>query len=280
MKGHDHSTDDGQQTEADKRFQPAAPVWRELYYKSGFYSLFYQERRNAVLSLVDQLGLTSARILEVGCGPGITSVALGKRGHIIYAIDTIPAMIELTRKHARESQMERQILATIGEINALGFPDNAFDLAVVVGVTEWLASLEQPLRELARVVRPGGFLVVTGDNTWSLDFVFDPFRNPILAPMKRWANAIMRRFGRESRPSCLLRSVSQMDAAIRGAGLQTVRRATMGFGPFTFAGKNILSDSAGWKLHQSLQVLADSSWPVLRSTGHIYIALVRKPEQS
>ena len=266
-----------QQTEANQHFQTTAPAWRELYYRTDVYSLLYQERRNAVLSLVDGLGLSSPRVLEVGCGPGITSVALGTRGHTVYAIDTVPAMIDMTRKHAADSQMESRILPTIGDIHALGFPENSFDLAVVVGVTEWLASLDQPMLELTRVVKPGGFLIITGDNTWTLNFVLDPLQNPILRPLKRWVHTLLRHCGVGRRAQCFLRSNSQLDTAIRRAGLQILRRSTLGFGPFTFAGKKLLSDSAGWKVHQRLQVFADCGWPVLRSTGHVYIALVQKP---
>jgi len=269
-----------QQIEANEHFQSTAPVWRDVYYQTDLNSRLYQERRNSVLSLVDQLGLTGARVLEVGCGPGITSVALGKRGHTVYAIDTVPAMIGMTRKHAGESEMELQIHPTMGDIHALGFPENTFDLAVVVGVTEWLASLEKPMRELARVVKPGGFLIVTGDNTWSLNFVLDPLRNPILGPLKRWVRTHMRRFGYGPLARCILRSNSQLDEAIRRPGLQILRRTNLGFGPFTFAGKNLLSDATGWRLHQKLQDFADSGSPVLRSTGYVYIALAKKPEQS
>ncbi len=279
MNDPDNPPTGHQQTAANAHFHSTAPAWRDVYFRSDLYSRLYQERRNAVLSLVDGLGLNSARVLEVGCGPGITTVALGDRGHTIYAIDTVPAMIDMTRKHAKDTHMEGQVLASIGDIHFLGFPENSFDLAVVVGVTEWLDSLDDPLRELARVVKPGGFLVITGDNTWSLNFVLDPLRNPVLGPFKRWARAVMQQLGRGPRAHCLLRSVSQLDRAIRGAGLQILRRATIGFGPFTLAGKNLLGDATGWKLHQRMQILADGGWPVLRSTGHIYIALVKKPNE-
>ena len=266
-----------QQNKANAHFQSTAPAWRDLYYKSDLYSLLYQERRNAVLSLVDGLGLPAARVLEVGCGPGITSVELAMRGHTVCAIDTVQAMIEMTRKHAADSHMERLILPVMGDINGLSFADNTFDLVIVVGVTEWMASLAQPMREIARAVKPGGYLIVTGDNTWTLNFVLDPLRNPIAAPLKRWVHEALRRLGRGPRAHCVLRSIAQLDASIVGAGLQMIRRTAMGFGPFTFLGWNLLSDSNGWRVHKRLQALADKDWPVLRSTGHIYLALAKKP---
>ena len=222
------------------------------------------------------MGLPCARVLEVGCGPGLTTVALAKGGHSVCAIDTVPAMIDMTRKLARDSHVERRILTMLCDIRDLSFPDNLFDLVVVVGVTEWMDSLEQPMREIARVVKPDGFLIITGDNTWSLHFAADPLRNPLLGPLRRWVYAVLRRFGRGPRARSRLRSVTQLDASIRAAGLQMIRRTTLGFGPFTFAGKKLLSDSAGWRVHKRLQALADRGWPVLRSTGHIYMALAKK----
>jgi 2-polyprenyl-3-methyl-5-hydroxy-6-metoxy-1,4-benzoquinol methylase len=258
--------------------QPLQPTCRNWSGWTGLSSLLYLERRNTVLSLFDELGLKNARVLEVSCGPGITSVLLGRRGHTVYAIDTVPAMIDLTRKHAADSQMAGQILAAIGDIRAIDFAGSTFDVAIVVGVTEGLTALEQPMRELTRVLKPGGFLIVTGENTWSLNLVLDPLLTPIFNPIRRLVIGAMRWFGRRLRTHSVLRSVSQLDFAIRAAGLQIVRRTTVGFGPFTFAGKKLLSDSTSWKLHQRFQVFADHGWPVLRSTGNIYIALAKKAE--
>ena len=269
-----------QQNQANAHFQSTAQAWRDLYYRNDLYSLLYQERRNAVLAQVDKLPLQGVRVLEVGCGPGITTVEMAKRGHSVYAVDTVPAMIDLTRKHAADSHVEQRVQTMLGDIHNLCFPDDFFDLVVVVGVTEWVDSLERPMRELIRVLKPGGFAIVTGDNTWSLNFVADPLRNPAIGPLKRWVQRVLRRFGRGPKARCRLRSVRQLDTAIGTAGLELIRRFTLGFGPFTFLGRNLLCNSTGWRLHKRLQALADKGWPVLRSTGHIYLALAKKPGRS
>ncbi|MCU1296852.1 MAG: methylase involved in ubiquinone/menaquinone biosynthesis [Acidobacteriaceae bacterium] len=229
-----------------------------------------------MLSTIDELGLRpGARVLDVGCGPGLISLALAERGYLVHAIDTVPTMISMARQLAAESNLGNRIRNTICDIRYLGFADNSFDLSIVVGVTEWLDSLDRPISEIRRVLKPGGSVIITGDNTWSLHFVLDPRWNPMFSIPRALARGMLRRLGLR-RSSCYhLRTNHQLDSALRGAGFSIIRRMTFGFGPFSFFNKKLFSDSLGLKIHRSLQCLANRNWPVLRSTGHVYIALAR-----
>src|SRR6202166_5385981 len=74
--------DNEQQKRVAEHFQQTAVEWRDLYYKHDLYALLYQERKSVVLSLVDRLGVTAeARALDIGCGPGLISLALAERGY-------------------------------------------------------------------------------------------------------------------------------------------------------------------------------------------------------
>ncbi len=100
----------------------------EIYEGRDLYSLLYQERKRRVLSFAQELGLTAgARALDIGCGPGLITLALAERGYYVDAIDVAPAMIEMTRQLVSESGLGCRVQASEGDVRHLGFADNSFD---------------------------------------------------------------------------------------------------------------------------------------------------------
>jgi hypothetical protein len=63
------------------------------------------------------------------------------------------------------------------------------------------------------------------------------------------------------------------------AGLQIVKRRTLGFGPFTLMGLLALPDQLGVRLNARLQAFADRGVPGLRSTGGQYLVLACRPSE-
>jgi SAM-dependent methyltransferase len=92
------------------------------------------------------------RVLEVGPGPGELSERMANElGVEVVAVDISPRMVELTR--------ERGIDARVGDVQELPFPDASFDLVVAAWVLFHPPDLDRAMREIARVLRPGGRLV-------------------------------------------------------------------------------------------------------------------------
>ncbi len=250
-------------------FQATADAWRDLYDRQDVYARMYQNRRDAVLKFVDSLPLPQgARILEAGCGPGVTSVELARRGFAVHALDFAPAMIRLTRKLAFESGASVRLL--LGDVTHLPFPDHAFTLALAIGVTEWVKNLEPIFAQLARVVAPGGHVIVTTDNRWALYRLLDPSLNPMLDPLKRF----MRRS--EGKPRSGVYSMRQLDRALGESGFAVVSGRTLGFGPFSMFKVPLFSDALAIRVQRKLQSAADWGLPVLRDAGHVYAVLARK----
>jgi len=75
---------------------------------------------------------------------------------------------------------------------------------------------------------------------------------------------------------CHARSAGKMNSAIERAGLRRISFRRFGFGPFTLFSRPLFSNRRGWAIHSKLQELADRNWPILRSSGHVYIVVARK----
>jgi ubiquinone/menaquinone biosynthesis C-methylase UbiE len=150
---------------------------------------------------VDKLVLPpESRFLEVGCGAGVMSVALAQRGYAVAVLDSVDAMIQLTRQLAVEGGVEHRLRASRGDAHYRPFADHSFQLLLALGLIPWVHSLGQALREMRRVLEPGGYLILTADNRWSFDRMLNPIRlmgtalrrlgllKPLKGPPHRWSS--------------------------------------------------------------------------------------------
>ncbi len=260
-------------------FDSQAQYWKEIYQRRDAFSVTYQQRMATVLAWVDGLILPAgARILEVGCGAGFTTIALTQRGFLVEAQDVANAMVELTRRQAEQAGVSDHVNASVGKIDRLAFPDGTFPFVLAIGVIPWIDAPDLAVRELARVVQPGGYLLFTVDNRWRLHYLLNPSRTPLLEPL-RWAMRSLSAaagFGPRGRLNHQ-HSIRQADAFVRAVGLEKVRGKTLGFGPFRFFQFRPFSDVRGIKLHETLQGWADRDVPLIRSLGGQYLVLAQKP---
>jgi demethylmenaquinone methyltransferase / 2-methoxy-6-polyprenyl-1,4-benzoquinol methylase len=103
-----------------------------------------------------------ANALDACCGTGDLTLALARivgRGGQVTGLDFSREMLERARKKAREANAA-EIAWVQGDATAMPFADNSFSAATIGFGLRNLPDPEQGLRELARVVRPGGSVVV------------------------------------------------------------------------------------------------------------------------
>jgi predicted ATP-grasp superfamily ATP-dependent carboligase/ubiquinone/menaquinone biosynthesis C-methylase UbiE len=272
------ATDAEHQARVTRHFGERARDWERAYERDGLARRIIRERHAAALRLVESLRLPAgAQVLDVGCGAGRAAVAIAERGYRVHALDAAPQMIELTTRAARAAGV-RRLTTSVGDVHALGLGDGRFDLVIALGVLPWLHGVERGLGEMARVLRGGGWLIVSADNRAPLHRLLDPRATPPLAPVR----AQLRRWlGRPPRtdelPPAQAHDARELDELVRAAGLLPVKRATVGFGPFSLLGREIFSEPTGVALQDWLQRLAARDWPILRSTGAHHLILARKP---
>ncbi|MBS1878865.1 MAG: class I SAM-dependent methyltransferase [Actinobacteria bacterium] len=101
----------------------------------------------------------AARWLEVACGPGLISRALAGRVGSVHGVDLTPSMVEKAAAEARREGIENADFA-LGDATALDFEDASFDGAITRFSFHHIPGPRRVLEEMARVVRPGGFVIV------------------------------------------------------------------------------------------------------------------------
>lgn len=237
-----------------------------------------RERHLRALAWIDSLSLpASSRVLEIGGGAGVMTVALALRGFRVEAVDASAAMVDLTRRNVRDAGCESFVTARIGDACALPFADQVFDLVIALGVVSWLAHPERGLQEMARVVRPGGYVLVTAFNARQLPCLIDPARHPLVRPAAKRIRRMLEATGmRPPRASVTYHSPAAFDRLLAANGLSKLRQATLGFGPFTALGRPLLPDPLAIRLHHRLQDAADRGVPVIRATGMFYLVLAQR----
>jgi ubiquinone/menaquinone biosynthesis C-methylase UbiE len=270
-----------QQKLVDAHFQLHAAQWREVYTEASFEGAIYRERSATVLRWADELLMPrAARILEIGCGAGVTAVALARRGYLVEAVDSVVDMLKTTRRYADGAGMGSSILASLGDAHRLAFADNAFGLVLAIGVLPYLHSPQQALAEMARVLKPGGFLLVTVGNRSRLTHILDPWLWPALQPVKRVVRAILPRFrtprSKPVRPSLRLDSLPELEQWLSSVGLAKIKVRTVGFPPPTLHCRRVFDGRTSIVWNRWLQRLADHNVPGIRSAGMDHLVLARK----
>jgi ubiquinone/menaquinone biosynthesis C-methylase UbiE len=108
-----------------------------------------------------------AKILDVGCGPGELALNLSARGYDVWAVDIAPAMVDEATKLLEDNGYPSEGRVLIGDIEKLEFDDGFFDVVIASGVIEYQETDAQSLREMNRVLRPGGYMVLNVSNRYA-----------------------------------------------------------------------------------------------------------------
>ena len=103
--------------------------------------------------------LPPGRVLEVGVGTGI-ALPFYKRDHRVTGIDLSPDMLARARRRVAEKGLANVDDLAVMDAAHLEFPDASFDAAVAMFVMTVVPDVDAVLAEMARVVRPGGRVVV------------------------------------------------------------------------------------------------------------------------
>ncbi len=113
--------------------------------------------------------LAQLEILEVGCGGGLICEELAQRGAKMVGIDPSSGALDTARTHAQEQGLDQNIYYQQGYAESLPYADGSFSAIVCFDVLEHVSDLQVTIKEIARVLAPGGV------------FVFDTINRTLLA---------------------------------------------------------------------------------------------------
>jgi predicted ATP-grasp superfamily ATP-dependent carboligase/ubiquinone/menaquinone biosynthesis C-methylase UbiE len=276
-----HHRPDGNRPAKSSYFRSVAGYWAKLYEDHDLTARIYQERKNVTLEWIKEIQLPAgASVLDLGCGAGYTTMALAQQGYKVSALDCEQAMLDMTAGRVQAAGVSA--LLALGDAHELQFDDRTFDLVLALGVIPWLHSPHIALREMRRVLKPGGFLIVSSDNSERLNHWLDPTFNPVLTPFRKMVASALRNRGWMQMPDTtppMMQAPREFDRWLERAGFEKVQSTTVGFGPFTFLRRIVLPDRMGIKTHGMLQRLAHRKWPLVRSAGSHYLVAARNPEE-
>jgi ubiquinone/menaquinone biosynthesis C-methylase UbiE len=122
---------------------------------------YYDERVIEKMAEVSGIG-ESSEVADVGTGTGFVAAGLAPRVERVVGIDSVPAMLEVARENLRALGASNVDLV-VGEASRLPLEDGAVDAAFANMVLHHAEDPEAMLREMARIVRPGGTVAITDE---------------------------------------------------------------------------------------------------------------------
>jgi phosphatidylethanolamine/phosphatidyl-N-methylethanolamine N-methyltransferase len=128
--------------------------WAPVY--DHTFGLVASEGRKHSVEIVNQ---SRGRVLEVGVGTGLSLPAYGRHLEIV-GIDLSPEMLEKARERIEEERLTNITGLHVMDAAALKFQDAWFDTVVAMYVMTVVPEPEKVMRELARVCRPGGEVII------------------------------------------------------------------------------------------------------------------------
>lgn len=268
---------DRQSDDVRAYFSQSSGYWDLVYGSATVMAQIYRRRQSRVLDWVDAVAGPAATAVDVGAGAGHLAVGLADRGLDVVAVDTSDAMVRRTLDNAAAAGVQDRVRAMASDAEHLGLADGSFDVVIGVGLLPWVERPEYVLAEMVRVAKPGGHIILTLDNTYGVARLLDPgwHARPRLLIRAFWS-LVRRRSIADASPWPASHTWSQVEALVRPFDLRLLERGAVGFGPFTFLGRQVLPAAMGRRLDRRLQALSESRLPILRGASLFHLVLVQK----
>jgi SAM-dependent methyltransferase len=134
------------------------------------YDDFRYHREKHILGCLDRASVTGKKVLEIGLGQGADSEQIIRRGGSWSGLDLTPASVARVKERLRLRNLPYNDLK-VGSVLEIPYPDNSFDMVYSFGVLHHVPEIHEAQAEIARVLRPGGELVMMVYAKWSLNYM-------------------------------------------------------------------------------------------------------------
>jgi SAM-dependent methyltransferase len=243
----------------EEHYDRTAARWEGIYDSPTFHDHLIADRMRRALDLVARTGATG-RALDAGCGAGQMVAELASRGFETAGFDISANMVTASQ----QLLARRSLAADVVQANGEGLPheSGSFDVVTALGYIEYFPSPPRAVAELTRVAAPGGHLVVTSPNPIRIAYLLDPIGTVrgLLRPEQGYRRHYY--------------SARSLRRLLTAAGLEVLAIEGHGIGPWTVAGRPVLSDARSIAIDRRLEWLPARVRAVL---GADLVALARKP---
>jgi len=159
-------------------FSDQAAQWvRSAYEQGGVYPVGAHRMRVALEALIGRLGTTDTQLLDLGCGGGELAIHAAQLGFNAVGVDLAEGMIDECNKKRQtlpfEIQNRLRFICADAVRNQL--PAGAFQAVAAMGLIEYLPNDDAFFKEVARLLKSGGFLAVSCRNRLFNLASFNPY---------------------------------------------------------------------------------------------------------
>jgi SAM-dependent methyltransferase len=134
------------------------------------YDSFRYRTERHLPACLDGLNVSGKQVLEIGLGEGADAEQLIRRGALWSGVDLTAESIDRLRTRLTLRELPHEQLRQ-GSVLALPFADDSFDMVFSHGVLHHVPDIQQAQKEIHRVLRPGGELVIMMYARWSLNYL-------------------------------------------------------------------------------------------------------------
>ena len=134
------------------------------------YDKFRYQNERHLPACIDALNVSGKQVLEIGLGEGADAERLIRRGARWSGLDLTAESIERVRTRLTLRELPYEELRQ-GSVLDLPFADGAFDMVFSHGVLHHVPEIKQAQKEIHRVLRPDGELVIMVYARWSLNYL-------------------------------------------------------------------------------------------------------------
>lgn len=138
----------------------------DFHFNPHLYSPSLKQKAENILA-----NLRGKKVLDIGCGSGWISRLAIDRGFEITAMDISKKVVEENIFYQKNSGIKYDMIQ--GSAVAIPFPDQSFDSIIMTEVLEHLPNPQSALKEIHRVLKPGGTLALSVPNGRTYGFLMD-----------------------------------------------------------------------------------------------------------
>lgn len=141
--------------------------WESVYRSNPLQDRLYARLLDRILGHLQPDA--EALFLDAGCGVGYHALAIAQRGYCCVGVDISETILRQAAGNACQAGLDARVSFRAEALENLSFADGTFDVVHCRGVLMHIPEWEKALRQLCRVLKPGGKIVILESNASALE---------------------------------------------------------------------------------------------------------------